>query len=212
MREVSNEVITNRVQAITGLAGEPLDFVVNSAVICAVLGKNPTKIDACYYLGMSEREMAVLGQKTMTEAWTDRDVSLKKWYFRAGIENEPKLKAMIYAVATELVARGLLENQTDGDGRARNLLKTLFKSQQISSRAEFDGFLVTLEYLRHKERGLNTTLSQFLKLRYGQFRKHNALAAFTELISGNDPESFPQSDSGFVINRLTEILEVCRDD
>lgn len=211
MREVSNEVVTKRVQAITGLKDEALEFVVNAAIITATLGKFPTKIDACYYLGLSEHEMDSLGQKAVAEAWIDKNASLKKWFYQVGIENQPKFKAMIYAVATELVAKGILEYQTDGDGRARNLLKAMFKPQQISSRAEFDGFLVALEYLRHTDRGLDTTLSQFLKLRYGQFRKHNALAAFAELVAENDPESFPQSDYSFVINRLAELLEVCRD-
>ncbi|MBR3263777.1 hypothetical protein IKF94_00880 [Candidatus Saccharibacteria bacterium] len=210
MRE-TNEAIANRVYSITGLSGEALDFVVNAVTITAALGKFPTQIDACYYLGLSEHEMASLGQKAMANAWVDKNGSLKKWYFQVGVDNQPKLKAMVYAVATDLVARGMLEYQFDGDGRARGLLKAMFKPQQISSKAEFDGFLVTLEYLRHLERGLDTTLSQFLKLRYGQFRKHNALAAFAELVAGNDPESFPQSDYGFVINRLAELLEVCRD-
>ena len=211
MRDVSNEAIANRVHAMTGLKDETLDFVVNAATITASLGKFPTKIDACYYLGLSEHEMDSLGQKAMAAAWSDEDKSLKKWYYRAGNEGKPKLKAMIYAVATALVLEGFLEYQIDGDGKARNLIKAMFKPQQISSRAEFDGFLVVLEYLRHKERGLDTSLSQFLRLRYGQFRKHNALAAFAELIASNDPESFPQSDYGFVISRLSELLEVCRD-
>ena len=211
MREISNEAITKRVHTITGLTGDSLNFVVNTATITAALGKFPAKIDACYYLGMSEHEMDSLGRKIQVEIWVDKDTSLKKWYYRVGIETEPKLKSMIYAVATEMVLSGMLEYQSDGDGKARNLLKAMFQPQRISSRAEFDGFLVTLEYLRHKQRGLNTTLPQFLKLRYGQFRKHNALGAFAELVAENDPGSFPQSDYTFVMNRLADLLEVCRD-
>ena len=211
MREALNEATTKRVQAITGLTDETLDFVTNLATITAALGKFPTKVDACNYLGMSEHEMDSYCQKAKTLAWVDRSTGLKKWYYSVGITDEPRAKAMIYSVAADLVSCGYLEYQSDGDGRARNLLKAMFRSQQISSRAEFDGYLVTLEYLRHLERGLSTSLSSFLKLRYGSLRKHNDMAAFAELVAGNDPESFPQSDYSFVINRLGELLEVSRD-
>jgi len=209
MRDVTNKKAAIRTHGTTGLTGEPLKFVINIATITAVLGKFPTKVDACYYLGMSEPEMNNLEKDAMYMAWADKYVSLKKWFNDAGIVAQPRLKAMTYAVATDLVLEGLLENEHDGDGRARNLLKAMFKPQQVSSRAEFDGFLITLEFLRHRDRSLDMPLSQFLKLRYGNFRKYDALGAFSEIVCNNDPESFPKSDYAFVVGRLAELIAVC---
>jgi hypothetical protein len=46
-------------------------------------------------------------------------------------------------------------------------------------------------------------------MRYGTLRKYNSLMAFAELVSDNNPGSFAQSDYGFVIGRLREILAIC---
>ena len=211
MREVKNAETRNRVQALTGLTDEKLDFVVNAATITAALGKFPTKVDASIYLGLTEHEIDILGHEAMLLAWADREWSLKKWYYNAGVTTQPRVKGMVYAIATDLVLKGLLEYHSDGDGRARMLIRSVIEPPQVSSRAQFDGFLVTLEYLKHRERGLGTSFSQFMKLRYGQLRKYNSLAAFSELVASNDPDSFTQSDYNFVVNRLGALLDISRD-
>ena len=212
MREVTDEMLAKRVQYLCGLDGAALDFVVNAATITAALGKFPSKVDACNYLGMSEHEMDSMSQKVMSLTWVDKSSGLKKWYYGVGITDEPRLKAMVYAIASDLTLQGLLEGSYHHYDQSAALLRAMFQPQQISSRAEFDGFLVTLEYLRHRERGLGKSLSKFMKMRYGALRKHNALAAFSEIVAGNDPDSFPQSDYSFVVHKLGELLDVCRED
>ncbi len=212
MKTNFNQDVVDRVQQITGLTGELLDFTVAAATITAIIGKYPTKVDMCTYIGMSEREIDALMQNAIDFAWTDeRDekVSLRGWFSSVGLDDKPRAKAMIYAVATDLVTEGLVENSTDGDGRARQLIKTIASPQQIQTKAAFGGYMVTLEYLRHISRGFDTSLAKFMKGRYGDLKRHNALAAFADVVAQNNPESFDDANYGLVINRLLELLKIC---
>lgn len=209
MREKFHVAALERVNKITGLTGDEVNFVLGMSIITVTIGKFPTKVDACSYIGMSEREMDTFLQKSVNLAWTNDEQSLKHWFFEAGLETKPKAKAMIYTLATDLLLEGLTLGDGDDDCRSRALLKTMLCPQLVQSRAVFDGLSVTLEYLGCRERGLNTPLPVFLKMRYGTLRKYNSLMAFAELISENNPESFERTDYGFVIGRLREILAVC---
>lgn len=209
MREKFHVAALERVNKITGLTGDEANFVLGMAVITTTIGKFPTKVDACSYIGMSEHEMNSFLQKSVNLAWTNDELSLKHWFSEGGIETKPKAKAMIYAVAADLLLEGLTPDADNDDCSSRAMLKTMLCPQLVQSRAVFDGLSVTLEYLGCCERGFNTPLPVFLKMRYGTLRKYNGLMAFAELISENNPESFDQNDYSFVIGRLREILAVC---
>lgn len=201
--------VSERVGKTTGLTGDLLTFVSGAAYVTATLGKFPTKIDMYNFAGMTERELNVVMHDSIKAAWTNEGNNLKSWFGQIGLAIEPRPKAMIYAVASDLVADGILENSNDVDGRARGLLRTLVNPQQIQTRAQFDGYLVTLEYLRHRSRGLNTSLSTFMRARYGSLHKHDSLRAFTRIIVENDRSSFPDECYTSVIDTLVELLKIC---
>jgi len=196
------ERVAERVQEITGLSGEPLDFVSGTAFITAVVGKIPTKVDLCTFIGLSEHELDAMMSRSKNLAWANDGV-LKAWFREVGIYTEPKPKAMIYAVAADLVLEGLVL-----DKRERGLIKTLIRPQQIQSKRQFDGLLITLEYLLHRSRGLDTPLPAFLRYRYGSLRKSDSLRAFCEIVSDNNPESFRESYAE-IIEDLVELLRIC---
>ena len=199
----------DRVQKITGLSGDQLTFVASAATITAEIGRFPTKVDMYTFIGMSERELDLTMRTCLFEAWTNEKRALKRWFQDAGAYDVPKPKAMIYALATDLVMEGLVEDKGDADGRARGLLKTLVNPQQITTRAQFDGFMVTLEYLWHLDRKLDTSLPQFLKGRYGSLHKNDSLRAFAKTISENDRSSFPDDNYAEVISKIVKLFRVC---
>lgn len=202
MNNSFTERVAERVQEITGLSGEPLVLVSGTAFITAVIGKIPTKVDLCTFIGMSERELDSMMSYSMNLAWANDGV-LKAWFREAGIYLEPNPKAMVYAVAADLVLEGLVL-----DKRERGLIKTLIRPQQIQSKRQFDGLLITLEYLLHRSRGLDTSLPAFLRYRYGNLHKSDSLRAFCEIVSSNNPESFRESYAE-TIEDLVELLKIC---
>lgn len=204
----------NRVRRITGLSGEPLDFVTGTAVITAAIGKFPHKADLYTYIGMSERELDTMMDRATDEAWTDTDWScdrevLRDWFRKVPITKKPKPKAMIYAVSSDLVLEGLVEDSGDADEEcARELLKSFVRfPQMIQTGNLFDGLMVTLEFLRYKSRGLDLSLSSFLRMRYGGLRKSASLRLFCELLSENNPETFPDNNYSVVIQKLADLLD-----
>lgn len=207
MKNNFNQATVDRVQKLTGLSGEPLNFVVAAATITATIGKFPTKVDMYTYAGLSEHEMDSLMQKATLLAWTDEELSIKNWFSQVGLTEMPRAKAMVYTIAADLVTEGLIEN--DGDGRARQLLKTFIQPQLIQTRAVFGGYMVTLEYLSHISRGFDTSLPKFMKGRYGSLKKHNALASFAEIIAENDPNTFNDANYSSVVGKLIELMKIC---
>lgn len=195
--------VESRVQQITGLTGKPLDLVTTAAIITAETGKYPTKVDMCTCVGMSEREMNVISQEATELGWMG---TFRDWYQTANIYTTPKYKAMIYAISADLVAEGLVCG--DVDERARELLRSLVSPPLIQTRAQFDGFLTMLEYLHHLCRGLDTTLSSFMTIRYGSMNKRNALKAFARLVTENNKENFPDENYSLVAGKLAELLKV----
>ncbi len=195
------ERVAERVQKITGLTGEPLVLVSGAAFVTAIIGKYPTKVDLYTYAGMSEHELDSMMSYSMNLAWANDGV-LKKWFREVGIYTEPKPRAMIYAVAADLVLEGLIEK------RERGLVKTLVHPQQIQGRRQFDGLLITLEYLSYRSRGLDSSLPRFLRYRYGNLHKSDSLRAFCEIIYENNPDSFRESYAE-TIEDLVELLKIC---
>ena len=195
------ERVAERVQKITGLTGEPLVFVSGAAFVTAIIGKFPTKVDLYTYAGMSEHELDSMMSYSMNLAWANDGV-LKKWFREVGIYTEPKPRAMIYAVAADLVLEGLIEK------RERGLVKTLVHPQQIQGRKQFDGLLITLEYLSYRSRGLDSSLPRFLRYRYGNLHKSDSLRAFCEIIYENNPGSFRESYAE-MIEDLVELSRIC---
>lgn len=195
------ERVAERVQKITGLTGEPLVFVSGAAFVTAIIGKIPTKVDLYTYAGMSEHELDSMMSYSTNLAWANDGV-LKKWFREVGIYTEPKPKAMIYAVAADLVLEGLIEK------RERGLVKTLVHPQQIQGRRQFDGLLITLEYLSYRSRGLDSSLPRFLRYRYGNLHKSDSLRAFCEIIYENNPDSFRESYAE-MIEDLVELSRIC---
>ncbi|MBR0415587.1 hypothetical protein IJI64_00230 [Candidatus Saccharibacteria bacterium] len=195
------ERVAERVQKITGLTGEPLVFVSGAAFVTAIIGKIPTKVDLYTYAGMSEHELDSMMSYSTNLAWANDGV-LKKWFREVGIYTEPKPKAMIYAVAADLVLEGLI------DKRERGLVKTLVHPQQIQGRKQFDGLLITLEYLSYRSRGLGSSLPRFLRYRYGNLHKSDSLRAFCEIIYENNPDSFRESYTE-MIEDLVELSRIC---
>lgn len=207
MNNSFTETISERVQKITGLSGEPLVFVSGAAFVTAIIGKIPTKVDLYTYAGMSEHELDAMMSHSKNLAWANDGV-LKAWFREVGIYTEPKPKAMIYAVATDLVLEGLILNSGEVDKRERGLIKTLVHPQQIQGNKQFDGLLVTLEYLLYRSRGLDSSLPRFLRYRYGNLHKSDSLRAFCEIVSDNNPESFRESYAE-TIEDLVELLKIC---
>ncbi|MBQ3271484.1 hypothetical protein IJH10_02670 [Candidatus Saccharibacteria bacterium] len=167
----------------------------------AIIGKIPTKVDLYTYAGMSEHELDSMMSYSTNLAWANGGV-LKKWFREVGIYTEPKPKAMIYAVAADLVLEGLI------DKRERGLVKTLVHPQQIQGRKQFDGLLITLEYLSYRSRGLGSSLPRFLRYRYGNLHKSDSLRAFCEIIYENNPDSFRESYTE-MIEDLVELSRIC---
>ena len=195
--------VEERVQRITGLTGKPLDLVTTAAIITAEIGKYPTKVDICTCVGMTEREMNIISQEAIALGWAR---TFKEWYHTANLYVEPTYKAMVYSISADLVAEGLAGGNVDE--RARGLMKTVVNPQQIQTKAQFDGFLTMMEYLHHSSRGLDTSFSSFLAIRYGTFNKSSAVRAFAKMISENDPDSFPNENCQAVAAKLAELLKV----
>lgn len=207
MNNSFTETISERVQKITGLSGDPLVFVSGAAFVTAIIGKFPTKVDLYTYAGMSEHELDAMMGFSKNMAWANGGV-LKTWFREVGVYDEPKPKAMIYAVAADLVLEGLILSTEEADKRARGLIKTLIHPQQIQSRRQFDGLLITLEYLLCRSRGADLSLPRFLRYRYGNLHKSESLKAFCEIVSDNNPESFRESYAEMVED-LVELLKIC---
>ena len=199
--------VAERVRKLSGLNGEPLVFVSGAAVLTAMLGKFPTKVDLYTYAGLSEHEMDAMMGQAWVSAWTNGGI-LKAWYREAGIYSEPRPRAMIYSIASDLVLEGLAINSANVDQRARGLIKTLISPQQIQSRRQFDGLMVTLEFLDYRSRGLDSSLPRFLRCRYGTLHKSDSLRAFCGIISENNPESFRENYAE-MIDDLVELLKIC---
>ena len=207
MRESSKKRVVERVQQLTGLTGTSLDYVVGAAVITATIGKYPTKVDLYTYLGVSEREMDHISHQAVKEAWAGE--SYPSWLDEVGEEFDHKAKNMVYTISADLVSNNYLDDRSDRPGKVRLFLGTIIPSQQIHSRAVFSGYLITLEYLTHRERGLESTLTQFIRMRYGKLHGvYDDLARFCEKVAENDPSSFEKDDYGYVIGRMRELLEI----
>ena len=209
MRDSSYDTrVVERVQQLTGLTGTSLDYAVGAAIMTAIIGKYPTKVDLHTYLGISEREMDHISRQASEEVWSG--TAYQNWLDEADVVFDHKAKNMIYTLAADLVANNYLDDKSDGDGKVRLFLDNMISSQQIYSRALFSGYLIALEYLKHRERGLESTLTQFIRLRYGKLHGvYDDLAAFCQAVAENDSTgSFLKDDYGYVIGRLRELLEI----
>lgn len=209
MRESSyDNRVVERVQQLTGLTGNSLDYAVGAAIMTATIGKYPTKVDLYTYLGVSERDMDHISHQASKEAWDG--TAYQSWLDEADAVFDHKAKNMVYTLATDLVANNYLDDRADGNGKVRLFLDSIIPAQKIYSRALFSGYLITLEYLRHRERGLESTLTQFIRLRYGRLRGvYDDLVVFCQAVAENDSAgSFLKDDYGYVIGRMRELLKI----
>ena len=189
-----DERFTVPISKLTMLKGKQLRLLTGAALATATIGKVPVKTDLAFYLGITERELDTLSKAAVEAAWE------KSWNLRSLLAEEfddaPKVQELYYILAAYLISNGIfLEEDRES---LEHLQARCFLSQvplaKISTRAIFDGYIITLEYLwwiaRCKDE--TTTLSSFITMRYGKRSTVNQhIADFCKHVIGDSKYDRP---------------------
>lgn len=178
MRKDFDGEFRKRVNELTGLTGETLDYITGIIYATAFIGELPSKEDLATYLGVRNRtvdDVIAQGIRTCVPDQATERTPYEKWIGVDLVRPRPVAAEFIYPLATKLISDGLyLDTKEESMTRfiARSFLETFLVPQRIKTKDLFIGYNIMLEYLwQVVESGEVQGIERFVEVRYERINK-----------------------------------------